>query len=480
MSFYKPKNSVQALLEREIHSFKPNTNHANNRQFYTTLFPNETIFVVKVPNFINLRRFTPDGKMILASSIHSLCSPEEARKYPCSLDSLSKFEDVTFYLIEIETGQICDKITFENECIYLSHHYGVALIGNLFSVLSVQNQTIHILHIREDGHFVDERSIGWFNLEDDELVMARYREFNDQFEARRQKEGNSYKKRKLSHESSIYEEIMLPPLTSSSYESISLIDRMDFEVPSARLMSPTLHISTQTNLETIQKFTNIEDDASKGLPPYSGIKQKLLAYLYKKAYNANDGGSALRHFYQIFEQLSSLVMWRLQFIDEFRLLHAENAINTAFFVIYNYQKSEIESVYDNASEEFLDAFEKSSETFQQIAFNEPFLFNSTYSNNLYARENLRKHQYAVRYARNGGPTQAIKRVLACLPFSSQSRSESPYFDQSLFIYDEKIISACDRPKPCQDGPIKFHSRATGELKFQIHLTQSNRSGNRSK
>ncbi|CAG8503793.1 2965_t:CDS:10 [Ambispora gerdemannii] len=488
MSFYKPKNCVQALLEREIHSFKPNTNLANNRQFYTTLFPNETIFVVKVPNFINLRRFTPDGKMILASSIHSLCSPEEARKYPCSLDSLSKFEDVTFYLIEIETGQICDKITFENECIYLSHHYGVALIGNLFSVLSVQNQTIHILHIREDGHFVDERSIGWFNHEDDELVMARYREFNDHFEARKQKEGNSYKKRKLSHESSIYEEIMHPPSTSSSYESISLIDRMDFEVPSTRLMSPTLHIPTQTDPEIMQKFTIIED----GSPPYSGIKQKLLAYLFKQAHNTNDGGSALRHFYQIFEQLSSLVMWRLQFIDESRLLikftnldciisyHAENAINPAFFVIYNYQESEIESVYDNASEEFLDAFEKSSETFQQIAFNEPFLFNSTYSNNLYARENLRKHQYAVRYARNGGPTQAIKRVLACLPFSPQSRSESPYFDQSLFIYDEKIISACDRPKPCQDGPIKFHSRVTGELKFQIHLTQSNRSGNRSK
>lgn len=40
--------------------------------------------------------------------------------------------------------------------------------------------------------------------------------------------------------------------------------------------------------------------------------------------------------------------------------------------------------------------------------------------------------------------QAVKRSLCVLPFSPQSFSDSPYFDLSLFSYDEKVISATDR------------------------------------
>lgn len=34
--------------------------------------------------------------------------------------------------------------------------------------------------------------------------------------------------------------------------------------------------------------------------------------------------------------------------------------------------------------------------------------------------------------------QFVKKVLASLPFSCQSESPSPYFDQSLFKFDEKV------------------------------------------
>ena len=35
----------------------------------------------------------------------------------------------------------------------------------------------------------------------------------------------------------------------------------------------------------------------------------------------------------------------------------------------------------------------------------------------------------------------MKRLLAVLPYSPQCLSPSPYFDQSLFHYDEKVPSA---------------------------------------
>nr|GEX98973.1 hypothetical protein [Tanacetum cinerariifolium] len=62
----------------------------------------------------------------------------------------------------------------------------------------------------------------------------------------------------------------------------------------------------------------------------------------------------------------------------------------------------------------------------------------------------------------------VKKVLASLPFNCQSQSPSPYFDQSLFRFDEKLISAADRHRQSTDHPIKFILRRPPyTLKFKI-------------
>ncbi len=81
----------------------------------------------------------------------------------------------------------------------------------------------------------------------------------------------------------------------------------------------------------------------------------------------------------------------------------------------------------------------------------------------------------------------MKRILSALPFSPQSWSESPYFDKSLYNYDEKVISSTERyvssflysailsylfapnyrPKQCADHPIKFYSRSDDQVQFRI-------------
>jgi de-etiolated-1 len=38
--------------------------------------------------------------------------------------------------------------------------------------------------------------------------------------------------------------------------------------------------------------------------------------------------------------------------------------------------------------------------------------------------------------------QFVKKMLASLPFSCQSQSPSPYFDQSLFRFDDKVYLTC--------------------------------------
>jgi de-etiolated-1 len=58
-------------------------------------------------------------------------------------------------------------------------------------------------------------------------------------------------------------------------------------------------------------------------------------------------------------------------------------------------------------------------------------------------------------AKYGGPTEAVKRLLAQLPISSQSYSSSPYLDLALFSYDDKWVSMMERPKACGDHPIRL-------------------------
>ncbi|RHZ82983.1 hypothetical protein Glove_101g18 [Diversispora epigaea] len=415
--------------------------------------------------------------MILASSLQSNCTPEEARLYPCSLNCIPNFDDITFYLVEISTGKVRDTRTYKNEYIHLSYHSGVSLMGNLFSIMSIQNQIIHILHIKDDGRFIDVQDIGWLSYDDDELVLARYRDFDLQYNIQQR---TFTKQNNHKNASSDFIELDNENSSSSLFNNASTCTRND--LMENKVSSPNIVIDPRYN-------SNISEMASSHI---SGIKQKMLSFLFRKAYNINDGGQALRHFYQIFGQLTSLVMWKMQFIDEKRFLikfgnvdcvtgrHNDSAAHTSFFVIYDFLKTEVISVYDNASEEFLEEFKRSSEIFQRVAFNQPFLYNSTYSNNVYAKEILEKHLHAIRHARNGGPSQAVKRVLASLPYSPQTCSESPYFDHSLFAYDDKIISAFDRPRPCQENIAKFYSRQTGEFKFKIIFGLPDKSNNRTK
>ncbi|CAG8513204.1 6469_t:CDS:2 [Acaulospora colombiana] len=349
--------------------------------------------------------------MILASSSTSNCSAEEARLYPCSLNCIPNFDDITFYLVEIATGKVCDSRTYKNEYIHLSYHSGVSLAGNLFSIMSIQNQTIRILHIKEDGRFIDVQDIGWLSYDDDELVLARYRDFDLQYNAQRKIVTSP-----VNHKNAPPDIMELDDekyaYSSSFLSSDSFDDMMENKVP-----SPNISPKPRQNSNSHHPNSSIPAEPNptiEAVAPISGIKQRMLSYLFKKAYNSDDGGLALRHFYQIFAQLASLVMWKMQFIDESRFLikfgsvdcvtgrHNESTAHTTFFVIYNFLTTEVLSVYDNASEEFLAEFENSPEIFQRVAFNQSFSRDSTYANNIYAKAVLEKHLYAIRHARNGG------------------------------------------------------------------------------
>ena len=72
----------------------------------------------------------------------------------------SPLEDCTLHIVNISAGCVTDRRRFACDKIFLSHNQGVYLYGSTLAVLSVQQQTIHIFQVTEDGLFVDLRTIG--------------------------------------------------------------------------------------------------------------------------------------------------------------------------------------------------------------------------------------------------------------------------------------------------------------------------------
>ncbi|CAB4268544.1 unnamed protein product [Prunus armeniaca] len=101
------------------------------------------------------------------------------------------------------------------------------------------------------------------------------------------------------------------------------------------------------------------------------------------------------------------------------------------------ETTEIAAFYQNTADELYLLFEQFCDHFHATSRNSLYLnFISSHSNNMHAREQLRSAKNKA-----SSSLQFVKKMLVSLPFSCQSQSPSPYFDQSLFRFDEKLSLA---------------------------------------
>ncbi|KAF9373205.1 acid phosphatase det1 [Mortierella sp. AD011] len=329
-----------------------------------------------------------------------------------------------FCLVTANGRFIVDKREFKNEYITIAHHTGVSLYDSLFAVMLIQSQAIQIIHIKNNGKLIDLHRIGWFNHDDDELVLARYRDFNEQYIAQQTIKSTSPF---YHHGYKLKEEDFGDPRALDRFESL--------------VLAPTVSSISEFSTDATYHQVPSSSSANTGVPTRSTHFSQ--PYISQVSYSQSSHHD---------DQFANLVMWRMQFLDESTLLikfgkldcvvgrQADSTYQTAFFIFYDIITTEILAVYDNASEEFLRLYEAWADQF-----------------------------CATAYTTAGKTAQAVKRSLCVLPYSPQSLSDSPYLDQALFSYDEKVISASDRQRPCQDFPIKFYLRGSGELRFKIHL-----------
>ncbi|KAL2922065.1 Light-mediated development protein DET1 [Bienertia sinuspersici] len=484
---FKTNNLVARLFERQTHRSTPGTNIHRTRQFYENLVPSYTIYDVECPDY-SFRKFTEDGQYLITFNRNyqelvvyrpawltfSCCGedcdthdlPSRANKFDSFFNQLycvslassnelickdfflymenkqfglfatstaqvhdapttggavpgvPSIEKITFHLLRLEDGLILDKKVFHNEFINLAHNVGVYLYDDLLAVVSLRYQTIHILQIRESGNFVDVRAIGEFCREDDELF-----------------------------------------LNSSSQ-----------------------HGTITENSEQRQTLVNNNDGVSNNVLQnsfLSGIKQRLLSFIYRGIWNEEADETERiqqlkKRFYFHFQDYVDLIIWKVQFLDRHHLLIKFGSVdggvsrNTdhypAFFAIYNMEDAEFVAFYQNSADDLYILLEKFADHFHTSPNKSMHIsFISSHSNNLHAFEQL-----TCLKIKSGSLSQFVKKTLASLPFTCQSQSPSPYFDQSLFRFDEKLISPTDRHRQSTDHPIKFISRRQPKIpRFKI-------------
>ncbi|KAI1301659.1 DET1 -like protein [Halotydeus destructor] len=327
----------------------------------------------------------------------------------------SPLEDYTLHLVDILSGQHCDKRTFKTDKIFLSHNQGLYLYKSTLAILSVQHQTIHVFRICHDdllnqGHFTNVKTIGRFCFEDDEFLVSSIRESRRPSAQERQ----------------------IRAFREASINSLK-----------HRLL---VHLYRKASLECDENGSSIR---------------------------------SVRQFYQNFDKYSSLRMWKMQLLDEHNLFikYANEEVITlrlsdlnsppSLFMVYNFETTQVIETFQNTSTQLLDLVEKFCDYFRNPSvINESSIISSP-QNNIYARQIHVRYKQTIISARNGGQGEAVKRILAILPISAQSFTSSPYLDWSLFSYDDKWISVLERPKACGEYPIRFFARDSGLLRFKI-------------
>ncbi|CAM8976448.1 unnamed protein product [Rhodiola kirilowii] len=490
---FRSTNITARIFEREIRTPAPGTSVNCARRFYENIVPSYTITDVECPDH-SFRKFTDDGRYLVSFSrnhqdliiyrpkwLNYSCKeedcdtddlPSKAKKfesfftqlYSVSLASANELickdfflymernqfglfatsttqihdapatggavqgvpfiEKITFHLLRLEDGVVLDEKVFRNDFINLAHSMGVFLYDDLLAILSLRFQTVHVLQIRDSGDLVVVREIGEYCREDDEFFLN----------------------------------------STSQFTSFS---------DTGKLQNPPVN-----NVENRHQ----DNESTSGHLFLNGIKQRLLPSYFRK-YGMMSPDEVARvqclktKFYFHFQDYVDLIIWKVQFLDRQHLLIKFGSVeggvsrnsdnHPAFFAIYNMETTEIVAFYQNSSEELYLLFERYCDYFHATSRNGLHMnFISSHSNNIHALEQLRCFKSKATSSSQVVPW--VKKMLASLPFSCQSQSPSPYFDQSLFRFDEKLISATDRHRQCTDHPIKFILRRPPySLKFKI-------------
>lgn len=468
-----PNQNVAFLLRnREMNIPKPGVNY--QRRFYTSVCPNFTFVDVKVGDLF-LRSFSPNGRVLIAIS-----------------DQQSAVEIYNF------RGSDASSETLRTLCITDNRN---TVRQELFSKFFKLKHTITLCHNNEQLN----RECSLFTDDNRYLIVCAERVIHET---------------DIPQMSSWYqnnESITLTPYTLPIDYWIYSIDILRGIVVDIRhfncdriclahnqgiclynqtlavlsIQHQTIHLfhvddnGMMIKRQSIGRYLYDNDEIqlanfhlqTNSQPLLNGMKQRFMTFLYHKAMQSCREQTSLypiRNYYRYYDFYRWLRMWRMQLLDENHLLiryASEDIISmrldatsqTTFFVVYDIKDTKILQIYESTSNELLQLYEQHYDDFRGSSVDK---FTATLSNSIEARKNHDRFKQAIV---NLGPTELIKGILLQLPINAQSFNSSPYLDPELFSFDDKWISAYNRPRPCSNLPISFFGRKCGMSKYHMQV-----------
>ncbi|KAL6884517.1 hypothetical protein ACP4OV_010453 [Aristida adscensionis] len=433
--FFRSGNLASRVFDRQLLSPRPGATVNTVRQLYENLVPSHTIYDIDCPDY-SFRKFTDDGKYLVAFSRNhqdlivyrpiwltyscngecdSYDLPPKAKKF----DSFFK----QLYSIPLASSNeyICKDFFLYMEC----HKFGLfatstaqsndanATEGAIQGVPSIEKITFYLVRL-EDGVILDEKAFC-----NDFINLAH------------------------SIGAYLYEDLLC--IVSLRYQTIHILQIRD----SGNLVEVRRIGSFCREDDELFLHSHAQTDRGGSFLP--GIKQRLLSYIFRKTWNeVPDQTLRVQHlkkkFYFHFQDYVDLIIWKL-------ILFARGAYNMiveqvsrstdqnlAFFAVYNMETTDIVSLYQNSSEELYSLFEHFYDHFHanpQKSWHGNFI--SSHSNDVHALDQLRAIQNKANSSSQLLVTaKFVKKMMASLPYTCQSQSPSPYFDLSLFRYDDKF------------------------------------------
>uniref|UniRef100_A0A182QBW4 Ig-like domain-containing protein n=1 Tax=Anopheles farauti TaxID=69004 RepID=A0A182QBW4_9DIPT len=124
--------------------------------------------------------FTSDSRYLIVGAVSTaMITPPNIHQQYSNNEVLRRrkfmLANHTLYIIDIQSGMCSHSLNFPADKIILTNNQGICLYNNTLAVLSIFQQTIHILSI-VDGIFISEHKIGRFcSNEDEKCYMDVFR-----------------------------------------------------------------------------------------------------------------------------------------------------------------------------------------------------------------------------------------------------------------------------------------------------------------
>jgi de-etiolated-1 len=337
---------------------------------------------------------------------------------------------ITFHLVRTKTGEKVDSFEFRDDFMHLPRNGAVSLREDTLAVLSLKHQRVVFLKVHPEGRFEEVNRIG-------EHLDARDL---DMIEAHR-----------------VQEEAWL-----------------------------------EEHPEAADKIRRQSDARSvSGRPMLKGLTQRLVTFLYHDAKKSTSIDS-MRLMHRNFERYVSLVMLRVRILDANLLLikfgtpeyalarRGDKVIGPTMYGVFDMRRNAFIQTATSMGEmqpngmvdQELNAPPRGDTLWARFAGSQGEALSQCNT----CTDSIDENDEETR-------NYVASRLFHTQDYPPQFRSTSPYFDKRLFSYDERTITAIDRPQPHVDFGIKFVKACPGtrrRVSFKLMVNNSMANSSRSK